>query len=72
MTTDDLSIEPPIEPMVQVQASKAFQKSLRILNKRYRSLRHEVITLIEQLKSGELPGDQIPNIGYDESPIKPM
>jgi mRNA-degrading endonuclease RelE of RelBE toxin-antitoxin system len=61
MTTDNDSIEPTI----QVQASAAFQKNLRILNKRYRSLRHEVATLIEQLQSGELPGDQIPNIGYD-------
>ena len=61
MTTDDSSIEPAI----QVQASVAFQKNLRILNKRYRSLRHEVALLIEQLQSGELPGDQIPNISCE-------
>ena len=61
MTTDDSSIEPTI----QIQASAAFQKTLRILTKRYRSLRHEVATLIEQLQLGELPGDQISNIGYE-------
>ncbi len=53
------------EPQVQVRASIAFQKSLRILTKRYRSLPQEIATLIEQLQVGALPGDKIPNIGYD-------
>ncbi len=66
MTTDDSSIEPTI----QIQASAAFQKNLRIPNKRYRSLRHEVTTLIEQLQLGELPGDQISNIGYEVYKVK--
>jgi mRNA-degrading endonuclease RelE of RelBE toxin-antitoxin system len=37
---------------------------LRILAKKYRGIRTDIQPTIEQLQSGELPGDQIPGVGY--------
>ncbi|WNZ24176.1 MAG: type II toxin-antitoxin system RelE/ParE family toxin [Leptolyngbya sp. IPPAS B-1204] len=50
-------------PTVQVIASARFQRDLRLLAKRYRNVRLDVQPVIEQLQSGELPGDQIPGLG---------
>ncbi|WP_231865552.1 type II toxin-antitoxin system RelE/ParE family toxin [Anabaena sp. FACHB-709] len=37
---------------------------MRTLAKKYRSIRNDIQPVIEQLEQGELPGDQIPGIGY--------
>jgi mRNA-degrading endonuclease RelE of RelBE toxin-antitoxin system len=41
-----------------------FKRDIRRLSKRYRSIRIDLQTLIEQLEAGELPGDQISDIDY--------
>jgi mRNA-degrading endonuclease RelE of RelBE toxin-antitoxin system len=36
-----------------------FKRNLRILAKSYRSIRTDITPLLEQLESGELPGDRV-------------
>jgi mRNA-degrading endonuclease RelE of RelBE toxin-antitoxin system len=50
--------------MIQVSASPTFNRNLRALAKKYRSIRYDIQPIIEQLEQGELPGDKIPGIGY--------
>lgn len=52
------------QPLIQVEASPTFNKNLRTLAKKYRSIRNDIQPVIEQLEQGDLPGDQIPEIGY--------
>jgi mRNA-degrading endonuclease RelE of RelBE toxin-antitoxin system len=51
-------------PPVQVLFGDEFQRRVKILKKRYRQIRTDLQPLIEQLQSGETPGDQIPGTGY--------
>ena len=54
----------PSESMpVEIAIAPRFQKNLKKLSKRYRHIRSDIEPLIEQLKSGRLPGDQI--VGLD-------
>ena len=48
-----------------VEAALTFKRNLRTLAKRYRSIRNDVQPVIEQLESGELPGNRISGIGYE-------
>jgi mRNA-degrading endonuclease RelE of RelBE toxin-antitoxin system len=41
-----------------------FKRDIRRLSKRYRSIRIDLQTLINQLEAGELPGDQISDVDY--------
>jgi mRNA-degrading endonuclease RelE of RelBE toxin-antitoxin system len=52
------------QPLIQVEVSPTFNRNLRALAKKYRSIRNDIQPVIEQLEQGELPGDQIPDIGY--------
>ncbi|MCC5598972.1 type II toxin-antitoxin system RelE family toxin [Nostoc favosum] len=52
------------QPFIQVEASPTFNRNLRALAKKYRSIRNDIQPVIEQLEQGELPGDQIPGVGY--------
>ncbi len=52
------------QPLIQVEASPTFNRNLRTLAKKYRSIRNDIQPVIEQLEQGELPGDQIPGVGY--------
>ncbi|MCY7276923.1 MAG: type II toxin-antitoxin system RelE/ParE family toxin [Phormidesmis sp. CAN_BIN44] len=51
-------------PLIQVLVAAEFQNQIRELVKRYRQIRSDVQGLIEQLKAGEFPGDQISGAGY--------
>lgn len=53
------------QPFIQVEASPTFQRNLRSLAKKYRSIRNDIQPIIEQLERGDLPGDQISGIGYE-------
>jgi mRNA-degrading endonuclease RelE of RelBE toxin-antitoxin system len=53
----------PTDPPLQVIASARFQRDLRLLAKRYRSIRQDVQPVLEQLQSGELPGVQVSGLG---------
>jgi len=52
------------QPLIQVEVAPTFKRSLRTLAKKYRSIRDDIQSVIEQLQQGELPGDQISGIGY--------
>ena len=52
------------QPLIQVEVSPTFNRNLRALAKKYRSIRNDIQPVIEQLEQGELLGDQIPDIGY--------
>jgi mRNA-degrading endonuclease RelE of RelBE toxin-antitoxin system len=51
-------------PLIQVAFSDRFKRDVRRLSKRDRRIRLDIQPLIEQLESGKLLGDQIPDIGY--------
>lgn len=51
-------------PLIQVEASPTFDRNLRALAKKYRSIQNDIQPVIEQLEQGESPGDRIPGIGY--------
>jgi mRNA-degrading endonuclease RelE of RelBE toxin-antitoxin system len=52
------------QPLIQVEVSSTFSRNLRALAKKYRSIRNDIEPVIEELEQGELPGDQIPGVGY--------
>ncbi|MDJ0620815.1 MAG: type II toxin-antitoxin system RelE/ParE family toxin [Calothrix sp. MO_192.B10] len=52
------------QPLVQVEASPTFNRNIRTLAKKYRNIRNDIQPVIEQLEQGELPGEQIPGVGY--------
>ena len=52
------------QPFIQVEASPTFNRNLHVLAKKYRSIQNDIQPIIEQLEQGELPGDQIPGVGY--------
>jgi len=49
----------PTEP-VSISFTLEFKRNLRVLARKYRSIRFDVQPLIDQLQAGELPGDQVP------------
>ncbi|HLO84220.1 MAG TPA: type II toxin-antitoxin system RelE/ParE family toxin [Nostocaceae cyanobacterium] len=50
-------------PLIQVELTAKFKRNLRILAKKYRSIRKDIQPVIEQLQAGELPGDQVTGVG---------
>ena len=52
------------QPRVKVEASPTFNRNLRKLAKKYRSIQDDIKPIIAKLERGQLPGDQIPGIGY--------
>ena len=52
--------EPP--PPVSLEVSSEFKRNLRVLAKRYRSIRSDLEPVLAQLQAGECPGDQIAGI----------
>ena len=53
----------PAEP-VQVEFTPEFKRNLRALAKRYRHIRYDVQPMIDQLRAGEVVGDQVPRTRY--------
>jgi mRNA-degrading endonuclease RelE of RelBE toxin-antitoxin system len=49
---------------IKVVFTDRFQRDIRRLSKRYRSIRIDLQSLLEQLETGELPGEQISDINY--------
>lgn len=52
-------------PPVEVTLTPDFKRNLRQLGKKYRHIKSDVQPIIDQLQSGEKPGDQIPKVQYD-------
>lgn len=51
-------------PKIEVNFTDKFKRNLRILAKKYRSIRQDIQPVIEKLESGELPGDIVSGVGY--------
>lgn len=51
-------------PLILVEITAKFKRNLRILAKKYRTIRNDIQPIIEQLQAGELLGDRISGIGY--------
>lgn len=49
---------------IEIQFTPEFKRNLRALAKKYRHIRLDVEPVIQQLQTGNLPGDQIPQVGY--------
>ena len=49
---------------VEVNLTPQFRKDLKDLAKRYRSIRKDLQPLIEELQSGNTPGDRIQGLNY--------
>lgn len=56
----------PSEPAgpVQVEYTPEFKRNLRALAKKYRRVRSDVQLVIDQLRAGEVVGDQVPRTRY--------
>lgn len=52
MTNDD-------KPQIEVRYSKQFKRDLKQLAKRYRRIKSDLSPVLEQLQSGEIPGNRI-------------
>lgn len=59
-----MSNEPETEPPRDVRFTPEFKRNLRQLAKKYRHIRSDIQPMIDTLVAGELPGDQIPGIGF--------
>jgi len=53
----------PAEP-VWVEYTPEFKRNLRALAKKYRHIRSDVQPVIDQLRAGEIIGDQVPRTRY--------
>ena len=49
---------------VKVDYSNEFKRNLRQLSRRYRSIRQDLEPIVEQLRSGEIIGDQVSDVGH--------
>ncbi|MBF2018441.1 MAG: type II toxin-antitoxin system RelE/ParE family toxin [Rivularia sp. T60_A2020_040] len=52
------------KPFIIVEVAPTFNRNLRKLAKKYRSIRSDIQPIIEQLERGELPGDKITGTNY--------
>jgi mRNA-degrading endonuclease RelE of RelBE toxin-antitoxin system len=52
-------------PSIKVEVAPTFNRNLRTLAKKYRSIRRDIQPIIEQLQKGDLLGDRIPGIGHE-------
>ncbi len=52
------------EHPVQVSFAPAFRKDVKRLRKRFPRIQQDIQPLIDQLKDGDTPGDQIQSTGY--------
>jgi hypothetical protein len=52
------------DQLINVILLPAFVSDLKRLVKKYRNARKDVDLLVEQLQNGEVPGGQIPGVGY--------
>lgn len=49
---------------IEVNLTPQFRKDLKNLAKRYRSIRKDLLPLIEELQTGKTPGDRIQGLNY--------
>ena len=50
---------------VEVRSARQFDKQFKRLVRKYPLLLEDAVDLTAQIKQGQLPGDQIPNLAYE-------
>ena len=50
--------------IIQIEFTAKFERNLRILAKKYRSISKDIQPIISQLEAEELPGDRVAGIDY--------
>ena len=58
------------QPPINVIFAQAFLSDLKRLKKKYRHVIDDVDILVESLRNGETPGDQVPNVGYNAYKVR--
>jgi mRNA-degrading endonuclease RelE of RelBE toxin-antitoxin system len=53
-----------IDPLVELKFSEEFKNKLRNLSKKYRNIRADLQSILDELQVGNFQGDQIANVGY--------
>ncbi len=61
---------PSESPFVQIDLTPEYKQNLRYLSKKYRNIRSDTQTVIEQLQAGNFIGDRIPGMGKDYVVLK--
>lgn len=56
---------PSESSFIQIDLTPEYKRNLRDLAKRYRNIRSDTQTVIEQLQAGNFVGDRIPSLGRD-------
>ena len=51
-------------PHTEVRFTPEFKRNLHALSKKYRHIRSDLEPIIERLRDGHRPGDQIPGVAY--------
>jgi mRNA-degrading endonuclease RelE of RelBE toxin-antitoxin system len=54
----------------QIELTPEFQKRLSSLAKRFRNIRSDIQSVVEELKAGGLPGDRIAGVGEESVVFK--
>jgi len=57
--------EPVLPAPVEVQFTPEFKRNIRQLSKKYRRIKTDVQSLLDELGQGQTPGDQIPGVQYE-------
>ncbi len=58
------------KPAINVSFAQTFLSDIKRLKKKYRHVIDDVDNLVEQLRDGETPGDQIPDVGYNAYKVR--
>ena len=53
------------DPPLQITFTPEFKRNLRQLSKRYRHIKSDLQPILDQLVSGNHPGDQMPGVRYE-------
>ena len=53
------------QPSIEVDATVKFQKKIKILEKKYRNIKDDILPIIDLLTAGELPGDRIADLNLE-------
>ncbi|MDF0555697.1 type II toxin-antitoxin system RelE/ParE family toxin [Kamptonema sp. UHCC 0994] len=52
-------------PLVQIDLTPQYRRNLRELSKRYRNIRTDIQSIIEQIQAGDFVGNRISGVGED-------
>jgi mRNA-degrading endonuclease RelE of RelBE toxin-antitoxin system len=51
-------------PSITIRYTSEFKRNLRVLSKKYRHIRQDIQSVIDDLQQSKIIGDQVPGVGY--------